>query len=251
MADSGLGEWYRGIPLVTRYWFTGCVVLPVLERLNVVSGRSLVLWSDRFFNDFQIWRPVTASLFYPMGFHYLIQLYFLYSYSSSLERGFFDGRTADYVFMLFFNWICTVIVALLIGMPILFIPLILTMVYVWAQLNKDQIVTFWFGMTFKACYLPWALLIFNYILRNAIMDELVGIFVGHMYYVLMFKYPQEYGGRTFLSTPQFLVRWFPPRRGGVSGFGVRPASRRPEAGGQGARWGRGYFWGQGQRLGDN
>ncbi|GCC23791.1 derlin-1 [Chiloscyllium punctatum] len=251
MADSGLGEWYRSIPLVTRYWFTGSVIFPVLERLNIVSARTLVLWAEPFFNNFQLWRPITASLFYPMGFHYLIQLYFLYSYSSSLERGFFDGRTADYIFMLFFNWICTVIVGLTMGMLILFVPLVLTVVYVWAQLNKDQIVTFWFGMTFKACYLPWALLIFNFILRNSVMDELVGIFVGHMYYVLMFKYPQEYGGRTFLCTPQFLSRWFPPRRGGVSGFGVRPASRRPQAEDEGGRWGRGYFWGQGQRLGDN
>ncbi|XP_048449158.1 derlin-1-like [Rhincodon typus] len=89
MADSGLGEWYRSIPLVTRYWFTGSVILPVLERLNMVSARTLVLWAEPFFNNFQIWRPITASLFYPMGFHYLIQLYFLYSYSSSLERGWF------------------------------------------------------------------------------------------------------------------------------------------------------------------
>ena len=40
---------------------------------------------------FQIWRPFTALLFYPItpstGFHFLINLYFLYNYSLRLETG--------------------------------------------------------------------------------------------------------------------------------------------------------------------
>jgi len=39
----------------------------------------------------QIWRPVTALFFYPLmpqtGFQYLLNLYFLYSYSTRLETG--------------------------------------------------------------------------------------------------------------------------------------------------------------------
>lgn len=39
---------------------------------------------------------------------------------------------------------------------LLMIPLIMSVLYVWAQLNKDTIVTFWFGTQFKvpvdACY---------------------------------------------------------------------------------------------------
>ena len=44
-----------------------------------------------YFLFFQIWRPITCVLFYPIsgprGFHYLINLYFLYSYSIRLETG--------------------------------------------------------------------------------------------------------------------------------------------------------------------
>lgn len=36
---------------------------------------------------FQIWRPVTATFFFPTGFQYLINLYFLYHYSTRLETG--------------------------------------------------------------------------------------------------------------------------------------------------------------------
>ncbi|OTF73451.1 hypothetical protein BLA29_004533 [Euroglyphus maynei] len=43
-------------------------------------------------------------------------------------------------------------------------PLILSVLYVWCQLNKEMIVTFWFGTRFKAQFLPWVLLGFNMIL---------------------------------------------------------------------------------------
>ena len=33
---------------------------------------------------------------------------------------------------------------------------------------------------------------------------LLGILVGHLYFFLMFKYPQDFGGPRLLSTPQFL-----------------------------------------------
>ena len=33
---------------------------------------------------------------------------------------------------------------------------------------------------------------------------LLGIVVGHLYFFLTMKYPQEFGGRSLISTPQFL-----------------------------------------------
>jgi len=35
-------------------------------------------------------------------------------------------------------------------------------------------------------------------------NELLGILVGHVYFFLMFKYPQDFGGTQFISTPQIL-----------------------------------------------
>lgn len=80
------------------------------------------------------------------------------------------------------------------------------------------------------------------------INELIGNLVGHLYFFLMFRYPMDLGGRNFLSTPQFLYRWLPSRRGGVSGFGVPPASVR-RAADQNGGGGR-HNWGQGFRLGD-
>ena len=36
------------------------------------------------------------------------------------------------------------------------------------------------------------------------MNELIGILVGHLYYFLKYRYPEEYGGRELIHTPEFL-----------------------------------------------
>ncbi|VDM42646.1 unnamed protein product [Toxocara canis] len=263
MAD--FGDWYRSVPEITRYWFTGTTVLPLLGRFGLFSPYYMLLEWHLFFYKFQIWRPVTALFYYPLspqtGFHWLLMLYFLYNYSKGTETGVFDGRPADYLFMLVFNWImCCVkpfdavieilrlmhlqIICMAAGVYFLLEPMVLSVLYIWCQLNKDQIVQFWFGTQFKAMYLPWILVAFNMVLRGGGMNELIGILVGHSYYFLMFKYPQDFGGRAFLNTPEILMsvggmlnevdddysyKWFPSRVGGVHGFGMAPSNRRPAA----------------------
>uniref|UniRef100_A0A3B5RBA1 Derlin n=1 Tax=Xiphophorus maculatus TaxID=8083 RepID=A0A3B5RBA1_XIPMA len=243
---SDIGDWFRSIPLITRYWFAASIAVPFIGKLGLIDFRNLMLVPELVFSRFQLWRPVTATLYFPItpntGFLYLVNLYFLYHYSTRLETGAFDGRPADYVFMLLFNWICIVL---------LMIPLIMSVLYVWAQFNSETIVSFWFGTRFKAHYLPWVILVFNFVIGGSFVNELTGNLVGHLYFFLMFKYPMDLGGRSFLSTPEFLYRFFPNTRGGVSGFGVpptrRPVPQEPPAAGGGG--GGRHNWGQGFRLG--
>lgn len=252
MASNDIGDWYRSIPQITKYWFTGSVVVPLAARLGLVNMMYLFLHFESVVYKFQFWRPVTAVLFYPLsggkGFHYLLNMYFLYSYSTRLETGIFDGKPAEYLFMLLFNWISLVIIGLIGEIYLLMDPMVLSVLYVWCQLNKDQIVQFWFGTQFKAMYLPWVLFAFNMILGQGGLTELLGIIVGHAYFFLMFKYPQDFGGARLLTVPSILYKYFPNKRGGVSGFGMAPSSRRPDDGGDDNRR---HAWGGGQQLGGN
>ena len=93
------------------------------------------------------------------------------------------------------------------GIPFLMDPMVLSILYVWCQLNKDVIVNFWFGTQFKAMYLPWVLFGFNMIIAGGGFMELIGILIGHLYFFLMFTYPQDFGGPSLLSTPQIFYRY--------------------------------------------
>lgn len=45
----------------------------------------------------------------------------------------------------------------LLLLQLLMIPLIMSVLYVWAQLNRDMIVSFWFGTRFKVQNMPFHL----------------------------------------------------------------------------------------------
>lgn len=252
---SDVGDWFNNLPIFTRYWLllTGC--LSLIGRFGIVNPYTLVLMYDPFVHNFEIWRAFTSVFFYPLspatGFHFMINCYFLYNYSLRLERGEYDGRPADYLFMLLFNWICCLIAGLIGDFPLLMDPMVLSVLYIWCQLNKDVIVNFWFGTQFKAMYLPWVLFGFNLIISGGGMMELVGILVGHLYFFFKFKYPQEFGGPDLLSTPKILESYFPPQRGGIRGFGTAPTQRTPgpQPQAQGRNMFGGYNWGPGQVLG--
>jgi len=254
-----LQTWFNGLPTFTRYWFGLSVLFPIAGRFGLVPGQWVVLAWEPFFSRFQIWRPLTALFFYKPSFHWLINLYFLYSYSMRLETGIFAGRPADYAFMLFFSWLCSCAAALTLGFGVLMDPMVLAVLYVWCMLNKEVIVSFWFGTQFKAMYLPWVLFGFNLIIQGSGVMELIGILIGHLYFFLMFKYPQDFGGPSLLKTPQIFYDWFPSQPGGVHGFGgTSAAPPRPGGGGGGGDngggggWrGGGHNWGAGNRLGGN
>ncbi|KAJ1519550.1 hypothetical protein ONE63_004829 [Megalurothrips usitatus] len=253
---SDIAQWFKGLPIFTRYWLGLTLGFSILGRFGLLKAHQLILLYEPFVKYFQIWRPVTALLYYPLspatGFHFMINCYFLYNYSLKLETGVFDGRPADYCFMLLFNWLCCVIVGLIGEIPFLMDPMVLSVLYVWCQLNRNVIVSFWFGTQFKAMYLPWVLFAFNLIISGGGILELVGILVGHLYFFLTFQLPQEMGGPSFLSTPQFLYKYFPNQRNTVHGFGAPPPNRRPadDAAGAGAGAGNRHRWGPGHVLGN-
>ena len=45
-------------------------------------------------------------------------------------------------------------------------PMVISVLYVWCQHNRDTVVSFWFGTQFKAMYLPWVLMLFNLIIAG-------------------------------------------------------------------------------------
>jgi len=247
MAETDIGQWYSNIPFFTKWWFTLTLLCTLGANFGALPVAHMLLDWHFVVYKFQFWRMLGCVFFMgKLGFPFLINVYFLYSYSLRLETGVYDGRPADYFFLLIFNWLVLIILGFIIPLKIIGMPLVISVLYVWCQVNRDTVVQFWFGTQFKAMYLPWALAAFNVLLGGNGIMELIGIFVGHMFFFLKYKYPIDYGGAAFINTPQILYKYFPNRSGGVSGFGQAPASRRPEARDEGR-----HNWGAGNPLGGN
>ncbi|CAF0821509.1 unnamed protein product [Adineta steineri] len=249
-ATNDLGQWYKSIPKITRVWFTATVVVSIAARIGLVRPYNLILLFTPIVKQFQIWRLFTGVLFYPMGFNFLINLFFIYQYSPRLETSTFNGKPADYLFCIAFLWLCNTILGLILSLPILMDAMILSVMYIWCQLNRETMMSFWFGMQFKAMYMPWVIMLFNWIMSGTFLTQLCGIVVGHLYFFLVFKYPQDFGGARFLQTPSFLYRYLPNEQTGISGFGTAPIPRnQPGAADENANRGRQIFGGRGNVLG--
>ena len=84
------------------------------------------------------------------------------------------------------------------------------MVYVWSKRHPHTQLQFIGLMPFKAPWLPWVLLFLSILLNHDIKSDLLGIFVGHIYYFLKWIYPDitKPNKIEIVKTPQFIQYLF-------------------------------------------
>lgn len=120
---SDIGDWFKNIPTFTKYWFGLTAALSLIGRFGIIAPSTMIL-NYEMLKKFQIWRLFTCIFYYPInpatGFHFLVNMYFLYTYSKRLETEAYAGRPSDYFFLLIFNWLCCVIVGLIADVMVRF-----------------------------------------------------------------------------------------------------------------------------------
>ncbi|GMN50656.1 hypothetical protein TIFTF001_019811 [Ficus carica] len=125
-------------------------------------------------------------------------------YGVQLEKGPFDRRTADFLWMMIFGSITLLVLSII---PIfqsyfLGISLVFMLVYVWSREFPNANINIYGLVTLKAFYLPWAMLALDVIFGSPIMQDLLGIIAGHLYYFLTVLHPLA-GGKNILKTPKW------------------------------------------------
>ncbi|OZJ05992.1 hypothetical protein BZG36_01259 [Bifiguratus adelaidae] len=247
-ASNDLRDAFNQIPPVTRWLFASAVVVTGLSVLNIISPNTFIFYLPLIVQRLQLWRLVTNFVYCGMGLRAAFNLYFIFKYSSDLEQTQFAGKTADYVWFLLLMMISQLFFGWWFTFVILSDALIMSLVYLWAQRNRDVTVTFMFGLRFKALYLPFVLTAYDLLLMGSMGRNVLGIVTAHAYYFLTDVYPAS-GGPRLLSTPSFLTRSLPNQgvtRGGFSASGVhmtapRHAREPPKT--------SGVFTGKSRRLG--
>ncbi|KAK3820095.1 MAG: Der1-like family-domain-containing protein [Benniella sp.] len=246
MAENELLAAYKSIPIVTRTLLTATLLVSVLTQLKIVSYYSVLLSWQHILYKFEIYRLLTPFFVAPMGFNLLFDLYFLYTYGSQLETSTFSERSADFAWFILFTCFVSAGVAHYLGLAFLFQALLAAVTYLWSQSNSDRIVSFMFGIQFKAVYLPWVLMAYTFVLSGAVVPwaMLVGIGSAHLFYFLDHAYPAR-GGPRLIPTPRLLYMVLPTREvagARFTGSGTTEnvyRNARPAAGTTGHQWGRG------------
>lgn len=198
-------EWWKAMPPVTRGYVSLAVLTTAATTLELITPLKLYLNWKLVFTRGEMWRLATTFLFFgTLSIDFLFHMFFIYRYSKDLERNSFRGRTADFLYMVLFGAALLLMLSPLFPHVIFFsFSLSFMMVYVWARRNAHQVMSFFGVITFTAPYLPWFLVAFSYMLGGSLVKDLMGVFVGHVYYYLKDVYPRMTGVQV-LKTPKVL-----------------------------------------------
>ncbi len=105
-------EWYRDIPVVSRTYFTLCLLSTTACALDIVSPLTLYYDYRLIFVKGQVWRLVSNFLFFAMfNINFIFDMYFLVRYCRLLEEDSFRERTADFAAFILFGFIFMLLIA--------------------------------------------------------------------------------------------------------------------------------------------
>ncbi|KAF8975359.1 Derlin 1 [Entomortierella lignicola] len=137
-----------------------------------------------------------------------------------------------------------------LGVYTLFHALLISVIHLWAQENSDRIVSFMFGIQFKAIYFPWVLIAYTFVLSGALIpwSMIIGLGSAQLFYFLSKVYPAN-GGPRLIPTPSLLYRLLPAREIAGARFTSGGATANVFRAGAAGAGGGGHQWGSGHRLG--
>jgi len=244
MANS-LEDTFNNLPKITRAYLVTAFGTTLAVTLGFLDPYKLLFVWDNVWRDFHLWRVFTCFIFLGnFSFPFLMSLFFLVRYSGMLEATPFEAggssTTADYAYCLLCGAVVLLGMGFLMGLPLLGQSMIFYILYVWSRKYESQPVSF-FGFQFVGLYMPWVMVAFALLIGNSIVEQMIGIVCGHVFYFLMEVLPRTHGTDLLRPMPKFLDDIFSSGQftttQAQNGGPVRGA--RPQ----------GHNWGAGRALG--
>lgn len=223
-------EYYHSLPPVSKVYGVSCLMTTAAYYLQLYDSDNIALIYSLVIKKFQVWRLITNFFFLgPFSFPFAFRLIIIAKYGVSLERGPFDKRTADYVWMLIFGALSLLVMAAIpyCWTPFMGSSLVFMIVYIWGREFPNARINIYGVVSLKGFYLPWAMLALNLIFGDLLMPDILGMVAGHLYYFLTVLHPLA-GGKFNLKTP-FLIHKLVAYWGEGTQFNS-PVQRDPSAG---------------------
>ncbi|XP_022872926.1 derlin-1.2-like isoform X2 [Olea europaea var. sylvestris] len=199
-------EYYNSIPPVTKTYAVACLFATGAYTLELYNIRNIALLYSDVFKRFQIWRLITPFFFIgPFSLNFAFRLLTILYYGTQLERGPFDKRTADLVWMYVFGAASLLVMA---AIPYLWTPflgpsMVFVIVYVWGREFPNARINIHGLFELKGFYIAYYMIVVELVLGNPLKQAMIGIAAGHLYYFLTVLYPLK-TGNNILKTPRWI-----------------------------------------------
>jgi len=184
-AMSSPEEWYRSLPVITRGYMTAALIATATVQLELLSPYMFHLDFDALTQKFELWRLVTNFIFFgKFSMPFVFSLFFLVRYGRELEAKRFEGRASDYIWGMGLMGIVHMAVGYVLGVPFLAQAMLSSIVYIWSREYAEQVLSIFGLFEVQAFYFPWVLVAIRVLMGGSPVDDLIGIFAGHVYYFL-------------------------------------------------------------------
>ncbi|GLT49468.1 hypothetical protein SLA2020_230200 [Shorea laevis] len=218
-------EYYNSLPPITKAYGTLCFLFTAAFHLGLYNPYYIALIYELVFTRFQVWRLITNFFFLgPFSINFGIRLLMIARYGVQLEKGTFERRTADFLWMMIFGALSLLALSIIPIFRSLFlgISLVFMLVYVWSREFPNAQINIYGLVSLKAFYLPWAMLALDVIFGSPLVPDLLGIIAGHLYYFLTVLHPLA-TGKNILKTPMWVHKLV--RRWGIGAQPAQPSNR--------------------------
>ncbi|KAL9640783.1 MAG: hypothetical protein Q9204_000557 [Flavoplaca sp. TL-2023a] len=227
---------FWALPPVARTWTALTFLTSCCVYGGVLSGARLIFAPSYVFKLPlpELWRIFTSFCITGSDWAVLYDTYFLWTYSSTLEKESprFTRPGDFFVYILFLGVFILATAGGVLGGYTFLSPMILALAYTYSQDNRRKKVNF-FIIQLEAKWLPWAMLVAALVLGGpyAMMYQGTGIIAAHLYDFLTRLYPIFGGGRNYIQTPKIITRWFggEVKRAQSKGFGTSFAPQAQQA----------------------
>lgn len=209
--SGGFQEWFAQQPFTTKWLMVLSISIPVMSGIFPSFISNSVWHLPSICGRLQLWRCITSCFISRLDYNLLMSLFMRMRYSNALETDVFLSHPADYFYFIIFTIIMINLSNLILKQAVLWENLSMAIVHLWAMCNRDQIVTFMFGIKFKAAFLPWVLLGFSFLMSADIYGPLIGIAIGHLYYTIAYV-PTNLGTllKPYITKcPDFIIKLLP------------------------------------------
>ncbi|XVE70518.1 hypothetical protein DITRI_Ditri10aG0078800 [Diplodiscus trichospermus] len=210
---SSPAEFYNSLPPISKAYGTACLLATTAFQLGLYDVYHIALIHELVFKHFQVWRLITNFFFLGnFSINFGIRLLMIARYGVQLERGPFERRTADFLWMMIFGALSLLVLSAIpiFWTPFLGVSLVFMLLYVWSREFPNAQISIYGLVSLKAFYLPWAMLALDVIFGSPLIPDLLGIIAGHLYYFLTVLHPLA-TGKVILKTPMWVhklvARW--------------------------------------------
>lgn len=176
---------------------------------------SLGLDNAATFLRFQLWRPLTASLYLGTpSMAWATSLYLLVKYGQELEA---QVGTSAYVKFVVLQIVLLLVVSSAVGLPFTAHGLVTAIIYAWSRLEPFGDVMFQFGIKLKYYALPYGLIVVEMLQKQSMLAALphvLGILCAHFHHFFAVVWPNlqaAAGGESSLLTPRAKASPLAPR----------------------------------------